>query len=114
LSGFRTNYSWAVDDSEDRLGGFRPIGWYANGEMHYFADVSQCVLCGEEITDIDTRSPNGMPAHQECSLRAVMGGIGHLLDHAHYCVEMRDPDAGMTYRESARMVLTWVQVQGLD
>jgi hypothetical protein len=42
----------------------------------------------------------------------VLGGIGHLLDHAHYCLEEHDPDGGFTYRESARLVAVWVDLQG--
>jgi hypothetical protein len=46
-------------------------------------------------------------------LREVLGGIGHLIDHEHYCLVMHDPDAGLTYRESAKLVATWVEIKGV-
>jgi hypothetical protein len=52
--------------------------------------------------------------HRECSLREVLGGIGHLLDHKYYCRGLHDPDAGLTYRESALLVWTWVQIKGVE
>lgn len=47
------------------------------------------------------------PIHVECSLRTVIGGAGHHADHARWCVEARDPDAGLTYRRSALLVTQW-------
>jgi hypothetical protein len=40
--------------------------------------------------------------HLECGLREVIGGIGHLTNHEYWCQAMGDPDAGLTYRESAK------------
>jgi hypothetical protein len=42
--------------------------------------------------------------HTACMLREVVGGIGHLLDHYRYCIQMGDPDAGLGYRRSALCV----------
>ena len=42
--------------------------------------------------------------HRECVMRSVLGGIGHYLDHEHWCVERGDPDAGLDFRTSARLV----------
>lgn len=53
-------------------------------------------------------------AHRECLLRSVMGGIGHLADHAHWCLTMHDPDGGYTYRESALLVDQWVADHAID
>jgi hypothetical protein len=53
-------------------------------------------------------------AHRECLLRSALGGIGHLIDHEHFCRVKHDPDAGMTYRESAKLVDVWVQLKGVD
>lgn len=67
------------------------------------------ILQGEEIANIIT-----MDAHRECSLRSVLGGIGHLIDHAHFCKGMGDPDAGLDRRTSALMVDVWVARKGVD
>lgn len=73
-----------------------------------------CAHCEELITaeDRGTFIGNGVwperpplvPVHRECALRCVLGGIGHHLDHDHWCVEAGDPDGGMSYRESALAV----------
>jgi hypothetical protein len=74
-----------------------------------------CELCGEEILAHHVQAGvSPMVAHRECSLRCVLGGIGHLMDHAHFCGEMRDPDAGLSYRHSALLVDTWVHVMGIE
>lgn len=39
--------------------------------------------------------------HPECGLRMVLGGWGHHVDHEHWCIEVGDPDGGLSYRESA-------------
>lgn len=68
-----------------------------------------CTLCEETIADWTTCVAIGQElAHRECALRSVMGGIGHLTDHPHWCVEMHDPDGGMTYRQSALAADRWV------
>lgn len=64
-----------------------------------------CDLCHEPITEDDYRAPvRPLVAHAECSLRSVAGGIGHHLNHEYWCLQMHDPDAGLTYRESARRI----------
>lgn len=70
-----------------------------------------CLLCGEPITDHPStcaRIGNLVNdvfeqrlAHRECMVRSVTGGIGHLENHAYWCVKMGDPDGGRTYRQSA-------------
>jgi hypothetical protein len=42
-----------------------------------------------------------------------MGGIGHLIAHAYWCFERGDPDAGLTYRQSALLVDTYVTAVGV-
>lgn len=76
---------------------------------------SECVLCYETITDGQESRPinDGMFAHRECLLRSVLGGIGHLENHEMYCIGMRDPDGGRTYRQSALEVDEWVHRHGL-
>lgn len=74
-----------------------------------------CYYCGEQIRPGEDIAPgdlwvDGRPTktHRECSLRAVMGGIGHLENHQHWCLHMKDPDGGLSYRESALLVDNWV------
>jgi hypothetical protein len=51
-------------------------------------------------------------AHDECMLRSVLGGIGHLEDHDHWCNEVGDPDGGRSYRQSAIEVAAWAREHG--
>lgn len=68
-----------------------------------------CLLCSEPITEADdARDLVPGHAHRECLLRSVLGGIGHLTDHAHWCLGQHDPDGGLTYRASALAVDEWV------
>lgn len=76
-----------------------------------------CVHCSEAIEADQqgsfTYTPGGpLPVHKECSLRSVVGGIGHIEDHAYWCVTMGDPDGGRTLRQSALEVWAWVQKHG--
>lgn len=65
-----------------------------------------CMNCRERFQPGDNGAimPNGFAQHRECGLRSVMGGIGHLVDHAHYCRSDHGPDAGFSYRQSALLV----------
>ncbi len=65
----------------------------------------KCLLCELELELGDTveQITNG-PAHAECLLRGVIGGIGHLVDHQRFCIREQDPDAGLSYRESSLLV----------
>lgn len=73
-----------------------------------------CFHCDEPITTSDDRADIiNMDAHRECALRAVIGGIGHLIDHAHFCQGV-GPDAGLDYRTSALMVDVWVHRNGIE
>lgn len=72
-----------------------------------------CILCDELVTWEEAGFyPTLSPLHPECGTRSALGGIGHLTDHAHWCVEVGDPDGGLSYRESARQVLEWVREHG--
>jgi hypothetical protein len=79
-----------------------------------------CLFCNEELDGTDTAMfPVGTPegpreAHRQCMLRSTIGGIGHLLAHQYWCNEQGDPDAGLTYRQSALMVQRWVEVVGIE
>lgn len=84
--------------------------------------LRDCLLCGEEVLDTEAGQP--MPvvsaggivtihrAHYECIFRSVMGGIGHHEDHSYWCVNMGDPDMGLSYRESARRVVERFSTRG--
>jgi hypothetical protein len=72
-----------------------------------------CVHCNEPILFKEDRADIlNMDSHNECSLRTVLGGIGHLLDHAHFCHGELGPDAGLDYRTSALMVEIWITRKG--
>ncbi len=77
--------------------------------------MTPCVLCTEpvDIAEYYLRMGDGEPVHRECMLRNVMGGIGHLENHEHWCLVMHDPDAGRTYRQSALEVDQWVTKHGV-
>jgi hypothetical protein len=83
-------------------------------------DWPMCVLCHEYVLSTDERAVGQWrdehgrrrQAHRECALRNVIGGIGHLRDHDHWCLKMHDPDGGMTYRQSAIAADEWVHKRG--
>jgi hypothetical protein len=65
-----------------------------------------CMHCRErfEAGDNGAIMPTGFAAHRECHLRAVLGGIGHMVDHEFFCHGELGPDAGLSYRTSALLV----------
>ena len=64
-----------------------------------------CQLCQEKILPTEKiADARPLVAHVECALRETQGGIGHHLDHDYWCVQMHDPDAGLSYRDSARRI----------
>lgn len=71
---------------------------------------SDCLMCGTPLDSLF----DDEAMHRECSLRNVMGGIGHLIAHDYWCTERHDPDAGLTYRQSALLVDAFVMVVGVD
>jgi len=74
-----------------------------------------CELCDEPITIDEGMAPvHPLVAHRECLLRNALGGIGHLIDHEHFCIRKHDPDAGLSYRESALLVDLWFKLKGVD
>lgn len=83
-----------------------------------------CLLCGEEAAHDNFVRPIGsMKAdgtaemrwmHDDCALRDMVGGIGHLVAHEYWCLQMHDPDAGLTYRQSALLAYQWVHVVGSE
>jgi hypothetical protein len=102
-----------------------PSGICDEGEQVPTPIGDHCELCGEPIQVFDQGSfigamhgDNGqlyavmVPVHRECSLRNVLGGIGHLTNHLVWCTDKHDPDGGYSYRESARLVWDWVSDHG--
>ena len=79
-------------------------------------DWGPCVLCGDPILEYDAWAPLNpqQNAHYECSLRSVLGGIGHHLGHEYWCLQQHDTDAGLTYRQSAQMVKALVDLLGVE
>jgi hypothetical protein len=79
-------------------------------------DWGPCILCDEPILEYDAWAPMNAKqnAHHECSLRSVLGGIGHQIAHEYWCKQRHDTDAGLTYRQSAKMVSALVDVIGID
>jgi hypothetical protein len=69
----------------------------------------RCVYCHDAIEADDSGAimPNGFVQHRECSLRSALGGIGHMVDHARYCRSELGTDAGLSYRQSSRLVWRW-------
>jgi hypothetical protein len=88
------------------FGEYWPSGVCDEGTQVPTPTGESCVFCEERIEHNHQGSFIGSehglaPVHKECSLRMVMGGIGHLQNHSHWCVEMHDPDGGRTRRQSA-------------
>lgn len=76
----------------------------------------RCVLCGDPLLATEqwvALNPQ-QHAHRCCSLRSVVGGIGHQIAHDYWCTIRHDPDAGFTYRQSAEMVAALADVIGID
>ena len=74
----------------------------------------KCFDCEETIAAGDNGmvNLNGLIVHRECSLRMVLGGIGHLVDHDRYCLGV-GPDAGLARRTSALLVWEWFMETGM-
>jgi hypothetical protein len=91
----------------------------ALGSLRADGLTPQCPMCREPAEsdlapDPLYTSEGPRIVHRACMLRSVIGGIGHLLDHAHFCGVLRDPDAGLDYRTSALLVDVWVQRHGIE
>ena len=73
-----------------------------------------CMHCQEAIVEGDNGriTAMGFTEHRECSLRGVMGGIGHHVDHARYCHGPLGTDAGLTRRESSLLVWEFLHDTG--
>ena len=78
------------------------------------------IWCDEDTSLDNVVSPEYMMdgtkrrAHDDSALRQVLGGIGHLIAHEYWCLQKNDPDAGLTYRQSALLVYQWVHIVGLE
>lgn len=116
-----------ADQTRDTAMSFRYFGpWEPDGGGVRFPTPigKTCYLCDEIIDVGDCGSyvwdgANGelIPSHRECAFREVIGGIGHLTDHAMWCEIVHDPDAGRSYRDSALAVWEWTRqhpISGLE
>jgi hypothetical protein len=74
--------------------------------MSYQPITVACPLCNDD--------DSSEPMHRECLLRSALGGIGHLLDHRHWCLLNNDTDAGLGRRDSARCVEALVRRYGVE
>jgi hypothetical protein len=65
-----------------------------------------CMTCQQNFALGDNGAvwPTGYAQHRECSLRSVLGGIGHHVDHERYCHGELGPDAGLPIRVSSLLV----------
>lgn len=76
-----------------------------------------CAMCGEPGPDLfrgtEVVTQEGVKhAHAACLLRNAIGGIGHLIAHNYWCVQKGDPDAGLTYYQSARLASEYINLIG--
>jgi len=71
-----------------------------------------CTLCDEPMEVGEKSASLACEMHRECGLRSVVGGIGHLIDHAHFCAGV-GPDAGLDYRTSALLVDVFILRKGV-
>jgi hypothetical protein len=82
------------------------------------SQYGQCLACDEPIflgpvEPVPTGTLTGPRwTHRECALREVVGGIGHQIAHDYWCTRYHDPDAGLTYRQSALMVWELIRLLG--
>lgn len=78
--------------------------------------MDNCQLCEEPFDAANPRDFRVSPAagHRECFLRSGIGGIGHLIAHDYWCRQHDDPDAGLTYRQSAILTALYVEVVGVE
>jgi hypothetical protein len=78
-------------------------------------ELGECLMCGEPVLDdgVPIHTLEGLRTnHRECALREVLGGIGHHLGHEYWCQQMHDPDAGLSYHQSALMVMRLYELLG--
>jgi hypothetical protein len=81
--------------------------------------MADCLWCEEPLhgnvssTPIHTEEGR-REVHIECALRQVIGGIGHLVAHEYWCVLQHDPDAGLSYRQSALLTHRFVELLGVE
>jgi hypothetical protein len=105
--------SASADTRQPYFGVPWPSGVCDDGRQVPTPTDAQCFMCQTPIEEHHQGSfihaATGLePVHKECSLRSVLGGIGHLTDHSYWCTRMHDPDGAKTYRESALAVWAWV------
>lgn len=93
-----------------------PAGLFDDPDVQQVPTPSaDCVLCEEPVVEGDqgTLFTTGEPAHRECSLRSVVGGIEHLTAEPGHALGSCYEGSTLTYRESALQAWKWVQEHGI-
>jgi hypothetical protein len=109
---------YIAGDDPNSLGNTTPTV-FERIRVERIRDDPTCPMCDEPIHGDAARNPLYTPegprlVHWQCVLREVVGGIGHLIAHDHWCGAPRhDPDAGLTYRQSALLTAAWVEAVGV-
>lgn len=90
----------------------KEIEYIPSDEPSGWREEMICELCNEPIHG-DKADVYPLNAHYQCLLRETLGGIGHLIAHKYWCLQKHDPDAGLTYRQSALLTDAFVNVAGI-
>jgi hypothetical protein len=78
--------------------------------------VKTCLYCAEPIASDDFLAPDMTPpAHFECGLRAIVGGVNHQKGTCSCCGGTDPPDPpDMTPREAARAAALYFKMHPFD
>ncbi len=74
----------------------------------------ECFLCEEPIVEGEALADTNLPAHKECMLRSITGGIEHLTAPPDHPVGSCYRDSTLTYRESSIAAAEWVEQHGIE
>lgn len=68
-----------------------------------------CGFCGEPLgAEGDSGAVANMPSHEDCAIRAIVGGLNHLRGTCTCCGGTEPPDPpGLTRREAARLAVRY-------
>lgn len=100
-----------------------PSGICETGEQVATPVGELCINCEEPIEEdqqgtfiyaIEDGVMTPKPSHKECSLRSVLGGIGHMKGLCTCNGGNTDPDENLSYRTSALLVWEWVRDHGVS
>lgn len=83
---------------------FGPAKFRKEWEVQTATPVGQmCVLCREPVADGDIGTINGVDqvAHYECSMRSVIGSVGHQMGRCSCFGGTEEDPEGLTRRQAA-------------